>query len=141
MSDILKQITIPSPCHANWDSMTGDDRTRFCEECGKSVTNLAAMTEAEAASLVEIQGHNLCAQVTRREDGSVVTQKRRTKFGIGSLMINIAWIAGLLSMFRGLAEPGIVTRGRVCVLPAPTPPASDANGNPVDDLDYDVVFH
>jgi hypothetical protein len=44
MNDILKQITIPSPCHANWDSMTGDDRTRFCQECGKSVVNLAAVS-------------------------------------------------------------------------------------------------
>jgi hypothetical protein len=97
MGDILKQITIPTPCHANWDAMTGDNRTRFCQECGKSVVNLAALTEEEATSLVE-QGDDLCAQVTRRKDGTVVTKS--TTYRIRSLMMVIAWVAGALGLFR-----------------------------------------
>jgi len=100
MNDILQQITIPTPCHANWDSMTGDDRTRYCQECGKSVTNLFALTEKEAASLVEEQGFDLCAQVTRRKDGTVVTAKPHARYRIRSLMMVIAWIAGALGLFR-----------------------------------------
>jgi hypothetical protein len=100
MSDILKQITIPTPCHANWDSMTGDDRTRLCQVCGKSVVNLAALTVTEAESLVAEQGEGTCAKVTKRKDGSVVTAKPHPRYRIRSLMMLIAWIAGALGLFR-----------------------------------------
>jgi hypothetical protein len=135
MNDILKQITIPSPCHASWDSMTGDDRTRFCQECGKSVVNLAAMPETEATSLVEEQGNDLCARVTKRKDGSVVTAKPQPRSGIRSLMIAIAWIAGALGFFKFM-DQNTVTAGRVRMprgSACPTPPAIDANGHPVDE--------
>jgi hypothetical protein len=138
MSDILKQITIPTPCHADWASMTGDDRTRYCQECGKSVVNLSALTEEEATSVVEEQGDSLCAQVTRRKDGSVVTAKPHARFGIRSLMIVIAWIAGALGFFKFMANDSVVL-GRMSLAPGSTSaPACDANGNPIDDPDCDL---
>jgi hypothetical protein len=138
MSDILKQITIPTPCPANWDSMTGDDRTRFCQECGKSVVNLSALTEEEASSLVAERGHDLCAQVTRRKDGSAVTAKPHARFGIRSLMIVIAWIAGALGFFKYIENQSVIL-GRMSLAPGSTSaPACDANGNPSDDPDCDL---
>jgi len=38
----LDQITIPTPCDADWDSMTGNDQVRFCEH--------AIVSEASAGS-------------------------------------------------------------------------------------------
>ena len=31
--DLLSAIQIASPCTADWNAMTGDDRARFCGEC------------------------------------------------------------------------------------------------------------
>jgi hypothetical protein len=137
--EFLKQVTIPSPCRENWDSMTGDNRTRFCQNCGKSAFNLAAMTHDEAASLVAEQGHDLCAQVTRRKDGSVVTAKlppSKLRFGIRSLMIAIAGVAAALGFFKFLIESTSVVAGKVC-LPPPPAPASAPSADLVDDLAND----
>jgi hypothetical protein len=128
MNDILKQITIPSPCHANWISMTGDDRTRFCQECGKSVVDLSALTETDAASLVTEQGHDLCAQVTRRKDGTVVTAKPHARYRIRSLMMVIAWIAGALGLFR-VIDQFTVDDGKA--LGSTSRSEGDANGDSV----------
>jgi hypothetical protein len=133
MSDILKQITIPTPCHANWDSMTGDDRTRFCQECGKSVVNLSALTETEAASLVADQGDDLCAQVTRGKDGVVLTKRHFS--GVGWFMITVAFVAVIISFFRTwslMTSDRLV--GRLKVISCP----SDVDGDPSDDSDCDL---
>ena len=42
----LEQIRVASPCHANWDEMTGTDQARFCGQCRKNVYNLSEMTRA-----------------------------------------------------------------------------------------------
>ena len=34
---LLSQFTIPTPCPMDWDHMSGDDRARFCERCGKPI--------------------------------------------------------------------------------------------------------
>ena len=48
--ELLRQVTIPSPCTADWDSMEGDDYARFCGECGKSVVNFRALSKEKAAA-------------------------------------------------------------------------------------------
>ena len=42
--ELLNQINIPTPCPMDWDGMSGNDRMRFCDFCGKHVYNFAAMT-------------------------------------------------------------------------------------------------
>src|SRR5262245_30602687 len=39
----LARLRIASPCSADWDEMTGDDRVRFCGRCRKNVYNLSEM--------------------------------------------------------------------------------------------------
>ena len=48
----LEQIHVASPCHADWDEMTGTDQARFCQSCRKNVYNLSEMTRAEAQALI-----------------------------------------------------------------------------------------
>ena len=135
-SETLNQITIPSPCQSDWHSMRGDDRARFCEACGRSVVNLSALTEDEAASVVARAGDDLCAQVTRRKDGSVVTVKGgRGRWTIRRLMGWIAMIAAWLGFLRFFVMTSVVTVGRVCrpptpALAPPTPPTSPNPGPP-----------
>ena len=53
--------------------MEGDDRVRFCDECGLNVYNLSAMTEDAALKLVEEREGRLCVRFYQREDGTVLT--------------------------------------------------------------------
>ena len=74
-ADPLKSIRVLSPCKVSWDGMQGDDRSRFCGTCSKSVYNLSGLTRAEAEKLVGAAPSDapLCVRLFRRHDGTVVT--------------------------------------------------------------------
>jgi Carboxypeptidase regulatory-like domain len=71
-STILDAISIPKPCPSEWDSMTGNRRKRFCQECNKQVYNLSAMTRDEAEALVARFEGRLCARLERDADGVIL---------------------------------------------------------------------
>ncbi|MCC7528421.1 MAG: hypothetical protein IT342_07860, partial [Candidatus Melainabacteria bacterium] len=46
---LLNSIRIASPCHVDWETMTGDERKRFCGDCKLNVYNISEMTKKDAA--------------------------------------------------------------------------------------------
>ena len=70
---LLDQIAVPTPCSVPWDSMSGNDRSRYCKRCNQSVHDLSAMTKSEATSFIAANGSNACVRFYRRPDGTVVT--------------------------------------------------------------------
>lgn len=61
MSKSIK-ITIPEPCHENWNAMTPTDQGRHCAVCTKEVIDFTAKTDQEIALL--IQGtNNICGRM------------------------------------------------------------------------------
>lgn len=49
---LLDRARIASPCPVRWEEMVGDERTRFCARCSKTVYNLSEMTRLEAEALL-----------------------------------------------------------------------------------------
>jgi TonB-dependent SusC/RagA subfamily outer membrane receptor len=41
------QLTIPEPCHENWQQMTPTQQGRFCNACAKEVVDFSMMTDTE----------------------------------------------------------------------------------------------
>lgn len=70
----LDVIDVASPCAVPWESMTGDERARFCGECRMHVYNLSDMTRGEAEALISAREGKLCVRFFRRADGTVLTQ-------------------------------------------------------------------
>ena len=70
----LKNVRVASPCPADWDSMTGDDRVRHCAQCDLDVYNFSAMTEREVQDLLANATGRLCGRFYRRADGTMLTQ-------------------------------------------------------------------
>lgn len=72
---LLSKVHVATPCDVPWDTMTGDDRKRFCSQCSKHVYNLSEMSAQEAETLLRsAEGRELCVQLYRRADGTVLTQ-------------------------------------------------------------------
>lgn len=68
------ELRIASPCSADWDSMQGDERVRYCPECKLKVYNFDAMGSAEIEKLVRNREGRLCARFYARPDGTLLTQ-------------------------------------------------------------------
>ena len=75
MKSPLDAIKIASPCHENWNKMSGDEQSRHCSQCQMFVYNLSEMTEGEAIALLESRGtKRTCIRMHRRSDGTMITK-------------------------------------------------------------------
>lgn len=72
---ILTRVRIASPCTADWNKMTGDDRVRHCAQCNLDVFNLSEMTAGQAEALILAHtGRRLCGRIYQRADGTILTR-------------------------------------------------------------------
>src|SRR5262245_2420756 len=69
----LDQLHVVSPCSTGWDRMSGDEKKRFCSECNKFVYDFSQMTRRQVEAIVSVHRGRMCARITRRPDGSLVT--------------------------------------------------------------------
>ena len=69
----LEILDVADPCTEDWAAMRGDDRSRFCGLCRKSVFDLSAMSRDEAEQVLASSSGQLCVRFYRRADGTVST--------------------------------------------------------------------
>jgi len=103
----LDNLRVAAPCPANWDSMYGNDRVRFCGECQLNVYNLSEMSRAEAERLIGQAEGRLCIRYYQRKDGSIIT--RNCPVGLHALKRRVSRIATAISsvLLSFLAGAGI----------------------------------
>jgi hypothetical protein len=73
----LDVIDVANPCSVPWDSMKGDELSRFCPQCQQRVYALSSMPLEEAAALVQRAEGRLCVRFYRRADRTVITKDCR----------------------------------------------------------------
>jgi hypothetical protein len=100
---ILDQINVASPCHVNWDDMTGDDRARFCSQCKLNVYDLSAMSRDEATAFVSGREGRTCVRYYRRHDGTILTRDCPVGLRAGRKRLTraVAALAGVLVALIG----------------------------------------
>ncbi|MFK7819043.1 MAG: hypothetical protein AB8G99_10015 [Planctomycetaceae bacterium] len=110
MSDelpILNRSSIPNPCPVAWDDMTGDDKSRHCSQCDKSVYHLSNRTAQEATKLIADHKGDLCVQgIFRVSDGKLITKPtRKQRLGrfIRRMIVATATLP-LVALFSGCGE-------------------------------------
>ena len=101
----LDRVKVAAPCSADWERMTGDDRTRFCHQCSLNVYNLSGMTRREAEALITNAEGRLCVRYYRRADGTVLTRncpvglsalkRRASRAARAALSAALTFLAGL----------------------------------------------
>ncbi|PIF32662.1 hypothetical protein CLU81_3213 [Flavobacterium sp. 9] len=62
------KITIPEPCHENWDKMKPKDNGRFCLSCSKTVVNFTNMLYEEIQHyFIQNQNERICGRFKKSQ--------------------------------------------------------------------------
>jgi hypothetical protein len=57
------QLSIPKPCHENWDKMTSTQQGRFCNACAKQVVDFTTMSDGEVLKyFLKNKAENICGR-------------------------------------------------------------------------------
>jgi TonB-dependent SusC/RagA subfamily outer membrane receptor len=57
------QLSIPTPCHQNWDKMTPTEQGRFCNACAKQVVDFTTMSDGEVLNyFINKKDENVCGR-------------------------------------------------------------------------------
>lgn len=127
----LDDIGVAAPCTADWNTMRGDERRRFCGDCKQNVYNLSGMSAEAAKALIRAHEGRLCVRFHRRADGTVLTNDCPTGLRALRRRARAAWarcaaFVGVLFGSGALAgcgeketgnppQPPVVQMGEVCV--------------------------
>ncbi|ARV15503.1 energy transducer TonB [Polaribacter sp. SA4-12] len=75
------KITIPKPCHENWNEMTPKEKGRFCKSCSKTVVDFTKKSTVEIQDyLVKNKSKRVCGHFYRKQLDSVTIEIPRIAF-------------------------------------------------------------
>lgn len=62
------KISIPKPCHEDWNKMTPNEKGAFCSKCAKTVVDFTKKTTEEISSfLIAETGKKICGRFLSRQ--------------------------------------------------------------------------
>lgn len=113
-------IVISSPCSVRWESMSGDEKIRFCGECKKNVHNITNMPPEQVADVLSRRlDERLCVFMYRKDNGTVVLdncpaflRQKRDKiraYAVAALLI-FSWMLATGADAQGLVGAPIDPR-------------------------------
>ncbi|HCA09273.1 TonB-dependent receptor plug domain-containing protein [Chryseobacterium sp.] len=84
------KITIPKPCHENWNAMTPEEKGRFCSVCSKTVRDFTVASDQEIIEVFSHSSEDICgnfnaSQLNRDLNYSFVNSLF-AKFAVGFML-------------------------------------------------------
>ena len=75
------KLTIPKPCHEDWNTMTPNEKGKFCGSCSKTVVDFTQKSTKEIKDyLVANKGQRVCGHFYRKQLDSIVIQLPEATF-------------------------------------------------------------
>lgn len=75
------KITIPKPCHENWNAMTPIEKGRFCSSCAKTVVDFTKKSAIEIQDyLVENKNEKVCGHFYKKQLDAIVIEIPQVTF-------------------------------------------------------------
>jgi hypothetical protein len=62
-NELVYQISIPQPCHENWEAMTKHEHGRHCNSCDKIVVDFASMSDEQVLNYLNQAKGRICGRV------------------------------------------------------------------------------
>jgi len=113
------QISIPTPCHENWDNMQPTEKGRFCNACTKQVIDFSVMSDAQVLNyFADLKNESVCGraypgQLNRAMEAPETPKKKKWYWN---------YIALILVFFGRSGESKAQKVGKVAVKPTTQQP-------------------
>jgi len=80
----MLKISIPTPCHEDWDKMTPDETGRHCSSCAKSVVDFTGMSDHEVQNyfLYKKEEEKVCGRFKQTQLHRIVIELPQRIFSI-----------------------------------------------------------
>lgn len=118
----LHNISVPTPCTADWNSMTGNEQVRFCQHCSLDVHHLSMMSRNQAERLVASANGRLCIRFVRDPQGRFSTlpvKQKLHRIGRRTSRIAAGVFTATISVTSAVAQ-GPTAASRLREVNAPT---------------------
>ncbi|MDR2236138.1 MAG: hypothetical protein LBE92_08440 [Chryseobacterium sp.] len=91
------KITIPKPCHENWDRMSPDEKGRFCSVCSKTVLDFTVSSDEEIINTFSESADDICGNFSASQ-----LNRNLEYTSINSVLLKLA--AGFILTTGGLVS-------------------------------------
>ncbi|MBP2615145.1 hypothetical protein [Chryseobacterium jejuense] len=81
------KITIPKPCHENWDNMSPDEKGKFCSVCSKTVHDFTSFSDEELISSFNFN-NDICGRFREDQLGMNLNFSLASKLALGLLAVS-----------------------------------------------------
>lgn len=106
------RLSIPEPCHEDWNNMTPTLQGRYCQACEKEVTDFSQMTDAQIVQFIEKGKGNHCGRFRFDQ------LDREMSLSVPQYVLSPWAKAGILAASVLLAVPGMSQQTRLSTKPA-----------------------
>ena len=107
------ELSIPKPCHENWDTMTSGEKGRFCGACQKTVIDFSQMNDRQILDFFKKPVGSVCGHFNQFQlERTIELPKKRLPWVRYFFTISIP--AFLFSLKAG-AQGEVKLKGRVAV--------------------------
>jgi hypothetical protein len=60
-------VSIPTPCHENWDLMSPHEQGKYCMVCSKAVIDFTQMTDTEIIRAIQKSSQTICGRLDEQQ--------------------------------------------------------------------------
>ncbi len=61
------EISIPVPCHENWNNMSSTEKGKFCSKCKKEVLDFTTVSKSDFQKIVSERNENICGRFLKSQ--------------------------------------------------------------------------
>lgn len=106
------QLTIPEPCHENWQQMTPTQQGRFCNACAKEVIDFSTMTDIQVLNyFTNLTNEKVCGRALPEQLDRTLSRPEPPKK-------RLFWYWNYFVMFLIFFGKGNTAKAQTCVKPA-----------------------